>query len=105
VLSEFFKALSDPLRLEILEILKSGEQNFKAIREIIDRSPSILSNHLKILTDHDLLNVRAEGASKYFSIKNPEIYAILHSVDSYENSLRLKKIVELSKSGSDELLF
>lgn len=104
VLSEFFKALSDPTRIEILEILKTGEQNFKSIRDIIDRSPSILSNHLKILIDHDFLNVRTEGASKYYTVKNPEIYSILHSVDSFENTNRLKKILELSRSESNELL-
>jgi DNA-binding transcriptional ArsR family regulator len=103
-LSDFFKVMIDPLRLAIVDFLKSGEQSFKIIRDHLDRSPSIISNALKILTDADLLKSRSEGTNKYFSIKNHQIYGILNTVENFLKIQRQNKLLELSKAESDELI-
>lgn len=54
--SNTFKALSDPVRLEILNILrKSGRLNAGEIAEKFDLSKATISHHLKILKDQDLI--------------------------------------------------
>lgn len=50
-----FKALADPMRREILTMLKSGKLNAGEIAERLDISPAALSYHLKMLKTNDLV--------------------------------------------------
>lgn len=50
-----FKALSDPVRREILELLKEGSLSAGDIASHFDMSGATISYHLKILKNADLL--------------------------------------------------
>lgn len=50
-----FKALSDPVRREILELLKEGSLSAGDIVSHFDMSGATISYHLKILKNADLL--------------------------------------------------
>ena len=50
-----FKALSDPVRREILELLKEGSLSAGDIASHFDMSSATISYHLKILKNADLL--------------------------------------------------
>lgn len=50
-----FKALSDPVRREILELLKEGSLSAGDIALHFDMSGATISYHLKILKNADLL--------------------------------------------------
>lgn len=50
-----FKALSDPVRREILELLKEGSLSAGEIASHFDMSGATISYHLKILKNADLL--------------------------------------------------
>ena len=62
------KALSDPTRREILELLKSGRM---AAGEIVDQfeftAPAI-SRHLSVLKDADLIRDTREGKYIYYEL-------------------------------------
>ena len=63
-----FHALSDPLRLRIVELLRSQELCVCELREQLDVSPSKLSFHLKQLKEANLLRSRQEGRWIYYSL-------------------------------------
>ena len=64
-----FQALSDPLRLRVVELLfRAQELCVYEIREQLDVSPSKLSFHLKILKQANILNSHQEGNWIYYSL-------------------------------------
>lgn len=54
-LHDTFKALSDPLRRQILMILKEGERSAGDIASELNITPAALSYHLNLLKKADLL--------------------------------------------------
>ncbi|MEF9893771.1 MAG: metalloregulator ArsR/SmtB family transcription factor [Anaerorhabdus sp.] len=67
-LSKVLKALSDPKRLEIIDMLSCGELCACDIQEHFDITQPTLSHDLKVLYDANLLNTRSEGKWKYYSL-------------------------------------
>ena len=53
--AETFKALSDPVRREILTMLKDGKMSAGEIAEKFDMTGATISYHLKILKKADLI--------------------------------------------------
>jgi ubiquinone/menaquinone biosynthesis C-methylase UbiE len=62
-----FKALSDPTRLRLLNILYQYELNVNEIVSIVDMIQSGVSRHLKILLEAGLLVLRKEGSFIYYA--------------------------------------
>lgn len=79
-----FKALSDPLRLEVIELLRSQEM---CVCDLCDRmaiAQSKLSFHLKTLREAGLISARQEGRWIYYSL-NPAEFGEL---EDYLSTLR-----------------
>ncbi|AFZ51022.1 ArsR/SmtB family transcription factor [Dactylococcopsis salina] len=79
-----FQALSEPLRLQVLELLQEQELCVCDLRDRVDVSQSKLSFHLKILREAQLVRSRQKGRWVYYSL-NPSQLAIL---EQYLNQLR-----------------
>ena len=62
------KALSDPTRREMLNILKRGSLHAGAISERFVMSAPAISKHLNILKDADLIRDRREGKYIYYEL-------------------------------------
>ena len=63
-----FKALSDPNRLMILDMLSCGELCACVILEKFQITQPTLSHHMKTLCDCKLVNGRKEGKWTYYSL-------------------------------------
>ena len=55
------KALADPTRREILNLLKGGEKNAGELCEHFDMTAAAVSRHLSVLKEADLIRDRREG--------------------------------------------
>jgi len=66
--SLLFKALSDPIRLEIVDMISCGELCACKILERFNVTQPTLSHHMKILCDCGLVNGRKEGKWTYYSL-------------------------------------
>lgn len=69
------KALADPRRFEILEVIAAGGE--MCCGEVVDCFPvaqATVSHHLRELTDAGLVETRAEGQFKYLRAR-PEVLA------------------------------
>jgi ArsR family transcriptional regulator len=64
-----FHALSDPLRIEVLELLASGERCVCDLMEDLGIAQSRLSWHLKTLKDAGLVSDRREGRWSYYTLE------------------------------------
>lgn len=78
-----FRALSDPLRLQILELLRSQELCVCELCEQLDVSQSKLSFHLKNLKDANLLNSRQQGRWMYYSLNLSQFVALEQYLAEY----------------------
>lgn len=75
--SETFKAMSDPVRLEILNMLRSGRMNAGEIADEFDLSKATISHHLKILKDQDLIYEEKEKNYIYYELNTSVFEEIL----------------------------
>ena len=71
-----FHALSDSLRLQIIDLLRSQELCVCELCDQLDVNQSKLSFHLKNLKEAQLVNARQEGRWMYYSLNLPQ-FAIL----------------------------
>ena len=62
------KALGDPNRLQIVQMLADGERCGCKLLETFDITQPTLSHHMKILCDCGLVSERKEGKWHHYSI-------------------------------------
>lgn len=62
------KALSDPIRREILNLLKSGRLSAGEIGEHFPVSGAAVSKHLSVLKEADLIRDTREGTFIYYEL-------------------------------------
>src|SRR4028119_208051 len=83
VVSSAFHALSDPLRIQILELLREQEL---CVCELCDRlsvpQPK-LSFHLKTLKEADLVRSHQEGRWIYYSLNLAQFVALVQYLAEY----------------------
>ncbi|HEX2927723.1 MAG TPA: metalloregulator ArsR/SmtB family transcription factor [Ruminiclostridium sp.] len=66
--AKLIKALSDPGRLKIIDILSCGEQCACSILEKFNFTQPTLSHHMKVLTDCGLVKSRKEGLWNHYTL-------------------------------------
>jgi ArsR family transcriptional regulator, arsenate/arsenite/antimonite-responsive transcriptional repressor len=72
-----FQALSDPIRLQAIDLLRQQELCVCDLRSAIaDVSQSKLSFHLKVLREAELVRTRQEGRWIYYSLNLAQFAAL-----------------------------
>jgi len=71
--AQFFKVLSDPNRLMIVDMLSCGELCACVILEKFNITQPTLSHHMKSLCDCSLVNGRREGKWTYYSLNGDAV--------------------------------
>ena len=89
-----FYALSDPVRIEILEFIRDGEKCVCEIVPHLDLIQPVVSRQLKILKDSGLVTDRKDGNKRLYSVTFPEVYKIIDDITSELASALSKKIME-----------
>ncbi len=69
-------ALSEPLRVQILDLLRTKELCVCDLCEALEATQSKLSFHLKVLKEAKLVRSRQEGRWMYYSLNLPQ-FAVL----------------------------
>lgn len=67
-LQETTKALADPIRRQILNILKKGPMTAGEINNHFEVTFASISRHLSVLKDADLIRDRREGKFIYYEL-------------------------------------
>ncbi len=95
-IADFLKILADKTRLEILELLKNSERSSDEIQEHLEKSQPTVSQHLKILTDANLISNEKKGNKKFYCIKHQYVFKILTFVRSFVFTLEKEKAKKLN---------
>ena len=67
-LQQTLKALADPTRREILNLLKKGKLSAGEITDHFDITAAAISRHLSVLKDADLIDDTREGKYIYYEL-------------------------------------
>src|SRR5205823_12372798 len=70
------KALSNPNRLEILELLAQGERTVDSLATEIGLSLANTSQHLQALRQAALVDSRKEGLFVFYRLADPAVFAL-----------------------------
>jgi len=76
LIAERFKALSEPMRLRILNALRSGEKTVTELVEETGSGQANVSKHLGILHRYGMVDRRKEGLNVYYRISDPVIFKL-----------------------------
>lgn len=76
-MQQTLKALSDPVRREILDLLKSGRMSAGEITGHFDITAAAISRHLSVLKDADLIRDTREGKYIFYELNTSVLEEIL----------------------------
>ena len=71
------KALSDPIRREILEMLRAGRLSAGEIAEKFPVSGAAVSKHLSVLKESDLIRDAREGKFIYYELNTSVLEEVM----------------------------
>src|SRR5690348_6314300 len=75
--TQWFRALADPTRLRIIEMLSHGERCVCELQTALDAGQSLLSFHLRVLKDAGLVTDRREGRWSYYTLNGDALDQIV----------------------------
>ena len=75
--ADFFKALAHPMRIRILELLRSGPKSFSELTEVIGAPPSSVSQQLGVLRGRNIVDAERSGTSVIFTVRDSELFGLL----------------------------
>lgn len=78
--SGVFMALSSPIRLKILKLLKFREMCVCEIMVALELSQSVVSYHLNILESVGLVKGRRRGKWVFYRITDPKLLEVLEKI-------------------------
>ena len=78
--AEILKALAQPTRLKILELLRNGERCICEIVPAINEEQSNISRHISLMQKSHLVTTRKDGVRLMVKVRDPKIFEILDKV-------------------------
>ena len=106
-LTQTFAALSDKTRLKLVErMMAEGEQPAGALTELVSMTAPAVSRHLKVLRVAGIIEQRAEGTHRYYSVRPEALRSIsdwtISHKDFWSGSLdKLDTLLALDPEGED----
>jgi ArsR family transcriptional regulator len=79
-ITRFFTAMGDPIRLQILMLLREKPLNVSDIASQFTISRPAVSHHLRVLKDANILNSEKAGQEVYYSLNAPFIVEELRAL-------------------------
>jgi DNA-binding transcriptional ArsR family regulator len=74
--ADYFRALSEPLRLKLLNALREGPLNVGELTSQLGCSQANVSKHLALLAKLGLVSRESRGTSVYYQIADPRTYQL-----------------------------
>ncbi|MDP2112657.1 MAG: metalloregulator ArsR/SmtB family transcription factor [Bacteroidota bacterium] len=92
-LAKMLKAISNPSRLEIIEMLSQGEKSVEGIVQTTNLTIANASQHLQVLKSNNIVKARKEKQYMYYSLVNDDFLSVYQHVIRYAS----QEIAELEK--------
>ena len=97
--AKLFKALMHPVRLEILDVLREGEECVCHMEAALGYRQAYISQHLAVLRDAGLVQDRRDGWNIFYRVIKPEVFELL---DNAAHITGEKGVVHKHKARSED---
>jgi len=78
--AHLLSVLAHPLRLQILDLLRSEEACVCDLQAALHQRQAYVSQHLMALRDASLVTCRKEGLRVYYQLRDPKILSVLDAL-------------------------
>jgi len=78
--AKLYKALTHPVRLAILDILRSGEECVCHMEAVLGLRQAYVSQQLMVLREVGLIQERRDGWNIFYRVIDPRIYGVLDAM-------------------------
>ena len=95
--AKIIKAMAHPVRLMMIEFLKTGESSFSDIFELFQLDKSTVSKHLLVLKEAGIVTSRKSGADMIYKLEVPCVTDFFNCVTAVIDSNVKKQQVCLCK--------
>lgn len=92
--AKIFNAFADPVRLEILECLRSGEKCVCEIIPYVRVAQPLVSRHLAILKSCGIVRYRKDGNRRLYSVTDKAIFRIIDAATADLINALSKHVIE-----------
>jgi DNA-binding transcriptional ArsR family regulator len=75
--ARLFKALMHPARLEILDLLREGEQCVCHLEATLGQRQAYISQQLSVLREAGIVQDRRDGLNVHYRVTQPQVFALL----------------------------
>jgi len=75
--AQFFRALSHPVRIKILEILIGGDRSVQELQEALKLDQPVVSQQLAVLRNQGIVTSEKKGLSVRYALRDPTIEELL----------------------------
>ncbi len=103
-ISDFLKALSDQTRLDILFLLQKEGRTSNDLQNILQKSQSTISQHLKILLSNNLIIFEKKDKENCYNIKDLDTSNFLSQINSFVIKKNKEKLVDFIDSDVKDVL-
>ena len=93
ILAGMIKAMANPHRLEIIDLLGQGEKSVEEIARETNMSVANASQHLQVLKTANLVEIRREGNFIHYRLSHEKIYRSWQTI----RELGLERMAEMEK--------
>jgi ArsR family transcriptional regulator len=99
--AEFFKALSHPVRIRILDCLRNGEKSVNELSAALQIEQANVSQQLAVLRLRNIVTGVKSGSSVFYSVSDPALFRLLDvAKDIFNNQLvGVRHMLEEMKGG------
>ena len=97
----YFQVLAEPTRLQILNILRSGERNVGELAQLCGFTAANVSRHLALMTQQGLVERESRGTSAYYRIADPqlaELISVLYKMYCGPTPVTISQAVALTEA-------
>ncbi|WP_199136625.1 ArsR/SmtB family transcription factor [Pedobacter sp. ASV12] len=81
---DVFQAIADPTRREIINLIAFQSLNLNAIADHFEVSRPAISQHIKILNECGLLNIRQDGRERFCEMKFEKLQEVANWIARYQ---------------------
>ena len=78
-----FEVIADPTRRRILSLVREKERSAGELVERLALAQPSVSKHLKVLRDARLVEVRSDGARRFYRLRPEPLAAVEHWLQPY----------------------
>ncbi len=79
-IADYFQALSEPMRLRVLNLLRADRRNVGELAELLGCTTANVSKHLSLLAKSGFVERTMEGNAAYYRIADPAVFELCNVV-------------------------